>query len=292
MAVAAETAAAARRAVARRGARAGPRAQPRRPAPQLHRRPRDAGERVPQAARARSAVPRLPARVRRAGPARRALQLHRRAPAQGRALVAGRRRRPLRAGRGRGRRLQPGAVPRRAALRGRRRRLLRLRPRAHRRAARRPQPGRRRAAGHGAHALRRARGLRPPQAHDHDPRQRLRRRRGRRRRLRRRPGHDREGAPPARRAGARRRADAVARPADLRVQHAARAVRGDGRAHRRVRARRRRLPGRPLPALERRARRRPVLDLSRPAGGQPEPVHVLPGLHGLPDRRARRPSRC
>ena len=46
-----------------------------------------------------------------------------------------------------------------------------------------------------------------------------------------------------------------ARP-DLRVQHAARAVRGDGRAHRRVRARRRRLPGRALPALERRPRRR------------------------------------
>ena len=77
---------------------------------------------------------------------------------------------------------------------------------------------------------------------------------------------------------------ARARP-DLRVQHAARAVRGDGRADRRVRARRRRLPGRPLPALERRARRRPVLDLPRPAGGQPEPVHVLPGLPGLPDRR-------
>ena len=30
---------------------------------------------------------------------------------------------------------------------------------------------------------------------------------------------------------------------------------------------------------------RSVLDLPRPAGGQPEPVHVLPGLHGLPDRR-------
>ena len=46
-------------------------------------------------------VPRLPAGVRRAGPARGALLVHRRAAAQGRALVAGRRRRPLRAGRAR-----------------------------------------------------------------------------------------------------------------------------------------------------------------------------------------------
>ena len=102
-------------------------------------------------------------------------------------------------------------LPRGAAVRGRRGRLLRLRPRAHRRAARRPQPRRRRAAGHGADALRRARGLRPPQAHDHDPRERLRRRRRPRRRLRRRAGDDPEGAPPAGRARARGRADAVAR---------------------------------------------------------------------------------
>ena len=73
-----------------------------------------------------------------------------------------------------------------AAVRGRRGGLLRLRPRAHRRAARRAQPRPARAAGHGADALRRARGLRPPQAHGHRARQRLRRRRRARRRLRRR----------------------------------------------------------------------------------------------------------
>ena len=105
MAVAADTPALPRRAVARRGARARARAQPRR---RCATRFIDDCEtpvrRLPQAARARPAVPGLPARVRRAGPARRALLVHRRAPAQGRALVAGRRGRPLRAGRGRGRR--------------------------------------------------------------------------------------------------------------------------------------------------------------------------------------------
>ena len=158
----------------------------------LHRRLRDAGLGLPEAARARPAVPGLPARVRRAGPARRALVVHRRAPAQGRALVAGRRRRPLRARRRRGRRATARRrFPEAAAVRRRRGRLLRLRPRAHRRAARRAQPRRPRAARHGADALRRARRLRPPQAHGHDPRQRLRRRRRPRRLLRRRAGDDR-----------------------------------------------------------------------------------------------------
>ena len=58
-------------------------------------------------------APGLPAGVRRAGPARRALVVHRRAPAPGAALVAGRRRRPLRARRARrSAELPPGPAPR------------------------------------------------------------------------------------------------------------------------------------------------------------------------------------
>ena len=90
--------------------------------------------------------------------------------------------------------LPPGAAARPAAVRRRRGRVLRLRPRAHGRAARRAEPRRARPARHGADALRRARRLRPPQAHDHDPRQRLRRRRRPRRLLRRRRRDDRQGA--------------------------------------------------------------------------------------------------
>ena len=41
----------------------------------------------------------------------------------------------------------------------------------------------------------------------------------------------------------------------------------------------------PSPALVGRGRRRPVLDLPRPARDQPVAVHVLPRLRGLPDRR-------
>ena len=70
------------------------------------------------------------------------------------------------------------------------------------------------------------------------------------------------------------------------LQHAARAVRGHGRADRRVRPRRRRVPGRAVPALERAAGgHRPVLGLPRAAGGQPVALHVLPGLPRLPGRR-------
>ena len=68
-------------------------------------------------------------------------------------------------------------------------------------------------------------------------------------------------------------------------EHAARDVRGDGRPDRRVRPRRRRLPGRPVPALVRAHAGRAVLDLPRAARGQPVAVHVLPRLRGLPDRR-------
>ena len=196
MAVAAEPGAPAGHALARRGPRARARAQPRPAAPHVHRRLRDAGLRLPQAARRAARAPRLPARVRRAGPARRALLVHRRAPARASLRWSlRRRRRPLRDRRRGGRPPPPGAAAGPAAVRRRRGRLLRLRPRAHRRAARRAQPRPGRPARHGAHAVRRARGLRPPQAHGHDPRQRLRRGRGRGRgRLRRRAGDDRQGA--------------------------------------------------------------------------------------------------
>ena len=85
------------------------RAQPDPAAPQLHRRLRDAGVGVSEAARAGAGAARVPARVRRAGPAGRALVVHRLPPALGAALVARRRRRPLRAGRRARRALQPGA---------------------------------------------------------------------------------------------------------------------------------------------------------------------------------------
>ena len=117
-----------------------------------------------------------------------------------------------------------------------------------------PEPGRARPAGHGADALRRARRLRPPQAHGHDPRQRLRRGRRRRRgayaRARRRRSRRRASGSPARcRAAARRRRRAPSPTFEL--EHAARGVRGDGRADRRVRPRRRRLPGRARPSAGR-----------------------------------------
>ncbi len=95
-------------------------------------------------------------------------------------------------------------APEPAAVRRRRRRLLRLRLRAHGRAAAGAEPGPDRPAGHGADAVRRDRRLRPPQAHGHDPRQRLRRR-GRRARggVRARPRGDRRGPRAARRPAAR-----------------------------------------------------------------------------------------
>ena len=277
-----------RRAVARRGARAGARAQPRR---RCATRFIDDLEtpvtRLPEAARARPAVPRLPAGVRRAGPARRALSLHRRAPAQGRALVAGRRRRPLRAGRRRGRRAS-----------ARRRSPTRRRSPAARSASSATTscaPSSRSATptptpvglpdmalmlsdvlvvfDHLKHTITI---LVNVYADDGDARGRLRRRAGddRRRRARLLAG------PGARASSRRRRARGPTFASNMPREQ----FEGDGRADRRVRPRRRRLPGRALPALERRPRRRPVLDLPRPARRQPEPVHVLPGLHGLPGR--------
>ena len=84
-----------------------------------------------------------------------------------------------------------------------------------------------------------------------------------------------------------------------RRQHDARAVRGERGAHHRVHLRRRCVPGGSVAALVRAGAGRGVLDLPRAAGGQPEPVHVLPGLRRLRDRRrqpraadhGRRPAR-
>ena len=77
-------------------------------------------------------------------------------------------------------RLPAGAGRGPAAVRRRRRRLLRLRPGAHRRAARRAEPRPARAARHGADGHRRDARLRPPAPRADDPRLRLRRGRGRR----------------------------------------------------------------------------------------------------------------
>ena len=52
----------------------------------------------------------------------------------------------------------------------------------------------------------------------------------------------------------------------------------------RVHPRRRRLPGGPVAALDRELPGRGLLDLPRPARDQPQPLHVLPRLRGLPDR--------
>ena len=82
--------------------------------------------------------------------------------------------------------------------------------------------------------------------------------------------------PSARRSPSRRSFD---------VEHGARGVRSRGRADRRVRPRRRRLPGRALAALLGAGAGRGLLDLPRPARGQPLALHVLPRVRRLPDRR-------
>ncbi len=161
--------------------------------------------------------------------------------------------------------------------------------------ARRAQPGSGRPARHGAHAVRRPRRLRPPQAHDHDPRQRLRRRR-RRHRLR--TAYDdavatiAQGARAARGPRPAPGGDARAAAPAVHLEHDARAVRGHGRADRRVRPRRRRVPGRAVAALVGRPRHRPVLDLSRAARRQPVARTCTSSTSWTSRSPAPRPSRC
>jgi anthranilate synthase component 1 len=121
----------------------------------------------------RGAGPGVPARVRRAGPARRALVVHRLPPAQRVPLEPRRRRRSLRA-RGRGGRAPPPGAAARAC-----------RPFAGGAVGffgydcvrsveplEEPNPDTIGLPGPRADADRRARRVRPPQAHGHDPRQR------------------------------------------------------------------------------------------------------------------------
>ena len=75
------------------------------------------------------------------------------------------------------------------------------------------------------------------------------------------------------------------RAAELQLEPGLRRLRGGGGARQGVHPRGRRLPGGPQPALERRLPGGRLLDLPRPARDQPEPVHVLPRLRGLRDRR-------
>ena len=122
--------------------------------------------------------------------------------------------RPLRGGRRAPRPLPAGAGRGPAALRRRRGRLLRLRPGAHGRAARRAQPRPARPARHGADGDRRDARLRPPAPRADDPRLRLRRGgRRHRRRLRARRGDNRRDArAPARRGARSPSAPTVAEP--------------------------------------------------------------------------------
>ena len=75
------------------------------------------------------------------------------------------------------------------------------------------------------------------------------------------------------------------RAAELQLEPRLRRLRRGRGARQGVHPRGRRLPGGAEPALERRLPGGGVLDLPRPARRQPEPVHVLPRLRGLRDRR-------
>ena len=201
-------------------------------------------------------------------------------------MVARRRRRPVRA---RGRRAWPSArrsPARPPAVRRRSRRVVRVRPGPDGRAARAAEPRPARAARPGADADRRAGGVRSPQAHDHGDRECLR---GRRSRclVRARGPDDRGGAVAAGRAGSAPPEASGPRPdgGAAQRQHDSRPVRGQRRPDHRIHLRRRRVPGGPVAALVRAGAGRGVLDLPRAARGQPEPVHVLPGLRRLRDRR-------
>ncbi|MEJ7716712.1 MAG: chorismate-binding protein [Thermoleophilaceae bacterium] len=74
-------------------------------------------------------------------------------------------------------------------------------------------------------------------------------------------------------------------PPELRLQHRLGGVRRGRRGGEGAHPRRRRLPGGAEPALVGSGARRGLLDLPRAAHDQPEPLHVLPRLRGLPDRR-------
>ena len=77
----------------------------------------------------------------------------------------------------------------------------------------------------------------------------------------------------------------IVRGTRVRVEHDAGGVRGERPADHRVHLRRGRVPGGPLAALLGAHSRRGVLDLPRPAHGQPVALHVLPRLRRLPARR-------
>ena len=183
-------------------------------------------------------------------------------------------------------RARQAPLPGRPAVHRRRRRLLRLRPRADGRAARRAQPRRPRPARHGADALRRARGLRPPQAHGDRSSPTSTPTTATRRVLRRRRGDDRRGARAARRARARPPAGAArARRPEFTSNMPREQFEGmvariveyvhAGDAFQVV----------PSQRWRRRCRWTPFSIYRGLRVGQPVAVHVLPGLRGLPDRR-------
>ena len=231
----------------------------------------------------------LPARVRRPGPAGGALVVHRHRPPQRAALVARRRRRPVRARR-----------PRARAASCRRRSRTRRR-----------SPAAPSASSATTSCARSSRSASPPTdplglpdmalmlsdalvIFDHlkhtvtilanadlvrGARRRARLRQGRREDRGAQARARRPGPAPAA-AGARR-----ARPPTFESNMPREQLRSDGRADRPLHLRRRRLPGRALAALVGAGPGRGLLDLPRPARGQPEPLHVLPGLRRLPGRR-------
>ena len=266
----------------RRGPRARARAQPRAAAPHVHRRLRDARVGLPQAARERAVVP---ARVGRAGPARgplvvpRAFARARRSGCSSASTPTPTRTWPrswAATGSPRSRGCRPfagGAV----GLFGYD--LVRsAEPSVGEPEPRRDRHPRPRADDH-----RPAGGLRPPAPRGDRAGQRVRRGRpgARPTRPRRR---DRRGAREARRPGARGSGAAASEPPEFFSNLGPRRLRRRRRAGDRVHPRRRRLPGGPVAALDRELPGRGLLDLPRPARDQPQPVHVLPRLRGLPDR--------
>ena len=258
----------------------------------LHRRLRDPGHGLPQAAR--RPVPAFLLESAEQGQRVGRWSFIGVRPRQRRALVAGRRRRPLRAGRRRGRAPPPGAVPRRC----RRSRAARSASSATTSCARSSRSASPTPTALGLpdlalmltdvlvvfdHLKHTVTILANVYAEDDEIEARLRAR----------ARDDRGGrasASPGRCRGSSR-APSRAEP-KFDAQHAARGVRGDGRADRRVRPRRRRLPGRPVAALDGAGRRRPVLDLPRAAGRQPVARTCTSSTSRTSRSPAPRPSRC